>query len=174
MLHAPICSVESVIRPVRTALLSDPEVINNQDRFRSLSKEHARLHDLVVVLDRYQKAKADLLAAEQMSKEPDREMAALALEEMKELQAEIETLDEALKVHLLPHDPADDGDVILEIRAGTGGDEAAIFAGDLLRMYLKYADTQGWRTEILSEQPGEHGGYREVIAQISGDGVYAA
>lgn len=156
------------------ALLSEPEVIQNQERFRALSKEHARLHDLVVVLDRYQKAKADLQAAEQMSKESDREMAAMAVEEMKELRTEIESLDAALKVHLLPHDPADDGDIILEIRAGTGGDEAAIFAGDLLRMYLKYADAQGWRSEILSEQPGEHGGYREVIAQISGDGVYAA
>ncbi|MBN2856126.1 MAG: PCRF domain-containing protein, partial [Halothiobacillaceae bacterium] len=157
-----------------TALLSELEVINDQTRFRTLSKEHARLHDLVEVLARYQKAKQALDAALVMSKEADREMAELAEEEIPELRDQIEVLDEALKLHLLPHDPADEGDIILEVRAGTGGDEAALFAGDLLRMYLRYADARGWRSEILSAQEGEHGGYREAIAQISGDGVFAA
>jgi peptide chain release factor 1 len=157
-----------------TALLSEPQIINDQTRFRTLSKEHARLHDLVDVLARYQKAKQALEAALIMSKEADRDMAELAEEEIPQLRNQIDELDDALKLHLLPHDPADDGDVILEVRAGTGGDEAAIFAGDLLRMYLRYAEARGWRSEILSAQEGEHGGYREAIAQISGDGVYAA
>lgn len=157
-----------------TALLSEPEIINNQDRFRTLSQEHARLSDLVHALADYQKTKADLATATAMSHESDPDLAAMADEEMSVLQTRLESLDEALKLHLLPHDPADDGDVYLEVRAGTGGDEAAIFAGDLLRMYLRYADQRGWRTEILSEQAGEHGGYRDAVAQISGDGVYAA
>jgi peptide chain release factor 1 len=157
-----------------TALLSEPEIINNQDRFRTLSQEHSRLSDLVHALADYQKTKADLAAATAMSHESDPDLAAMADEEMSVLQTRLESLDEALKLHLLPHDPADDGDVYLEVRAGTGGDEAAIFAGDLLRMYLRYADQRGWRTEILSEQAGEHGGYRDAVAQISGDGVYAA
>lgn len=157
-----------------TALLSEPEIINNQDRFRTLSQEHARLSDLVHALADYQKTKADLAAATAMSQESDADLAAMADEEMSVLQTRLESLDEALKLHLLPHDPADDGDVFLEVRAGTGGDEAAIFAGDLLRMYLRYSDQRGWRVEILSEQAGEHGGYRDAVAQISGDGVYAA
>lgn len=157
-----------------TALLSDPLIIQDQSRFRALSQEHARLHALVALLQRERALALEIQSAQAMSRESEPSLAALAAEELPLLFDERETLHSAMKQFLLPHDPADDGDVILEVRAGTGGDEAAIFAGDLLRMYLRYADACGWRTEILSEQPGEHGGFKEAIVKISGGGVYAA
>lgn len=155
------------------ALLGDPEVIADQNRFRQLSREHARLDRLVASLNAYRKAETELAEAQSLLKSSDADMAALAKEETPLLQEQLDTLGDELQVLLLPHDPADEGDVFLEIRAGTGGDEAAIFAGDLFRMYVRYAETRGWRVEILSEQPGEHGGYREVISRVSGEGVYA-
>lgn len=157
-----------------TALLSDPQIIEDQSRFRAYSREHARLHNLVQLLQRERNFASEIASAQAMSQEADAELSALADEELAALLAERDAVHAAMKQFLLPHDPADDGDVILEVRAGTGGDEAAIFAGDLMRMYLRYADTLGWRSEVLSEQPGEHGGFKEAIAKISGEGVYAA
>ncbi len=157
-----------------TALLADPEIIADQSRFRAYSREHARLYELVRQLRRERALTEEILAAQLMSCDPDTELAALARVELPLLLDEREALHTAMKQFLLPHDPADDGDVILEVRAGTGGDEAAIFAGDLLRMYLRYADSRGWQSEMLAEQPGEHGGFKEAIAKISGEGVYAA
>jgi len=155
------------------ALLGDPDVIADQGRFRQLAREHARLDRLVATLDTYRETEKELTDARALAKGDDADLAGLAKEELPELEQRIGELGEQLQLQLLPHDPADDGDVFLEIRAGTGGDEAAIFAGDLLRMYIRYAEVRGWRVEILSEQPGEHGGYREVITRVSGEGVYA-
>ncbi|WP_407276799.1 peptide chain release factor 1 [Halothiobacillus sp. DCM-1] len=157
-----------------TALLADPSVIQDQVRFRAFSREHARLHELVQLLQRERYLAEGIQSAQSMSRDGDAEIAELAQAELPILLSEREQIHAAMKQFLLPHDPADDGDVILEVRAGTGGDEAAIFAGDLLRMYLRYADYRGWQTEVLSEQPGEHGGFKEAIARISGEGVYAA
>ncbi len=172
---------ESVYRKLETlverneevqALLSDPEVITDQDKFRALSKEFSELEDVVKTFQDYQQAQDDVSTAEEMLKDSDPEMREMAQEEYKEAKAQIESLEDALQVLMLPKDPRDDNNVYLEVRAGTGGDEAAIFAGDLFRMYSRYAETQKWKVDLVSANEGEHGGYKEVIAQISGDGVY--
>lgn len=154
-------------------LLADPQVIADSDRFARLSREYAKLEPLVRTLADYQQAESDLAAGEEMATEADAEMRQMAEEEIAEARARIETLEQSLKVLMLPEDPNDARNTFLEIRAGTGGDEAALFAGDLLRMYLRYAEQRGWRTEVLSESEGEHGGYREVVARIAGDGVFS-
>lgn len=154
-------------------LLADPEVISDSNRFTRLSREYAKLEPLARALADFEQAQSDLRAAEEMATESDAEMREMADEEIQDARARIETLEQALKVLMLPEDPNDARNTFLEIRAGTGGDEAALFAGDLLRMYLRYAEQQGWRTEILSESEGEHGGYREVVARIAGNGVYS-
>lgn len=154
------------------ALLSDPSVISDQDRFRALSKEFSELEDVTKAFNAYRQAEDDLATAEEMLKEPDPEMREMAQEEFKAAKASLEQLDDDLQVLMLPKDPRDNNNVFLEIRAGTGGDEAAIFAGDLFRMYSRYAETQKWRVEVVSTNEGEHGGYKEIIANISGDGVY--
>ena len=154
-------------------LLSDIEVINDQDRFRALSMEYAQLEDVVRSFGAYRKARAALESAREMRADDDAELRALAEEEIADREAEIERLEEELQKLLLPKDPNDNANVFLEIRAGTGGDEAAIFAGDLFRMYAKYAEAQGWPLEILSAREGEHGGYREIISRISGSGIFA-
>ncbi|HAB80287.1 MAG TPA: peptide chain release factor 1 [Glaciecola sp.] len=154
------------------ALLSDPVVIGDQNRFRALSKEYAQLEDVVRSFREYQDAQGDLTSAHEMLLEDDAEMREMAQEEIKAAKAQIETLEQELQILLLPRDPQDDSNCFLEIRAGAGGDEAAIFAGDLYRMYSRYAETKGWRVEQVSANEGEHGGYKEVIANVIGDGVF--
>lgn len=154
------------------ALLGDPEIIGDQDKFRALSKEYAQLEDVVKGFNAFQQAEEDLAMANEMLGEDDAEMREMAQEEIKEAKATLERLETELQVLLLPKDPNDDHNCFLEIRAGAGGDEAAIFAGDLFRMYSRYAETQGWRVELVSANEGEHGGYKEVIANVSGDGAY--
>ncbi|QDH70714.1 peptide chain release factor 1 [Marilutibacter alkalisoli] len=152
-------------------LLSDPDVIGDAKRFRNLSREFAQLEPVATALADETQARADLVTAEAMR--GDAELRDLAEEEIAAATARLERLDRELLAHLVPKDPRDDGDLYLEVRAGTGGDEAAIFAGDLFRMYSRYAERQGWRIEVESANPGEHGGFKEVIARIEGQGAYS-
>ena len=152
------------------ALLSAPDVVNDIARFRQLSREHADLGELVAVFDRHQQREADRAAAQELLADPD--MADMAQEEIAACDADLQTLDAELQQLLLPRDPDDERPAFVEIRAGTGGDESALFAGDLARMYTRYADRQGWRTELVSESPGEVGGYKEVVLRIEGQGAY--
>ncbi len=152
------------------ALLADPAVINDNKRYRDLSREHSDLGDLVHTWRQWLQAEADLVAAQEMRHDP--ELRDLAEDEVKAAQASLARLEATLNVLMIPRDPHDRNAAFLEIRAGTGGDEAALFAGDLFRMYARHAEKMGWRVEILSENEGEHGGYREVISRVVGDGVY--
>ncbi|MBD0784987.1 peptide chain release factor 1 [Vibrio sp. Y2-5] len=153
-------------------LLGDPTVIGDQDKFRTLSKEYSQLEEITKCFQAYQQAQEDLIAAEEMTKEDDAEMREMAQEEMKEAKAAIERLTDELQILLLPKDPNDDRNCFLEIRAGAGGDEAGIFAGDLFRMYSRYAEKRGWRIEVMSSNEAEHGGYKEMIAKVNGEGAY--
>lgn len=152
------------------ALLADAEVISDNNKFRKLSREHSELQEITDVWQQYTQAEADIVTAEEMLAEPD--FKEMAQEEIKENKALIDDLESQINILMIPKDPNDANAAFLEVRAGTGGDEAAIFSGDLFRMYSKYAETQGWRIEILSENEGEHGGYKEVICRVDGDGVY--
>jgi len=152
-------------------LLADPGVIADNDRFRRLSREFAQLQPLATALADEAVAQRNLAAAGAMRDDP--EMRELADEEIATATARLQQLDAELLAHLVPKDPRDDGDIYLEVRAGTGGDEAAIFAGDLFRMYCRYAERQGWKVEVESASPGEHGGYKEVIARVEGSGAYS-
>ena len=152
-------------------LLADPGVAADQDRFRAFSREFAQLEPVAAALADERQARDDLAAAQAMQGDP--ELRELAEEEIATANARLEALDDTLMALLVPRDARDDGDLYLEVRAGTGGDEAAIFAGDLLRMYTRYAERQGWRVEVESASPGEHGGFREVIARVEGRGAYA-
>jgi peptide chain release factor 1 len=152
-------------------LLADPSVVSDNERFRSLSREFAQLEPVAVGLAAEAQARSDLASAETMRADP--ELRALAEEEIASAAARLEALDAELMAHLVPKDPRDEGNVYLEVRAGTGGDEAAIFAGDLFRMYARYAERQGWKFEVESANPGEHGGYREVVARVDGRGAYS-
>ncbi|HID44887.1 MAG TPA: peptide chain release factor 1 [Chromatiaceae bacterium] len=154
-----------------TGLLSDPEVQGNQNRFRSLSQEYAQLEPVVDCYQRYLQTEDEISSANEMLADP--EMAELAQESLQEAQTEQQALEPELQKLLLPKDPNDARNIFLEIRAGTGGAEAALFAGDLLKAYLRYAENQGWHTEMISESPGEHGGYKEVVVRITGQGVYS-
>ncbi|HAS63678.1 MAG TPA: peptide chain release factor 1 [Vibrio sp.] len=153
-------------------LLGDPGVIGDQDKFRALSKEYSQLEEVTQCFQAYQQAQEDLEAAEEMAKEDDAEMREMAQEEIKEAKAAIERLNDELQILLLPKDPNDDRNCFLEIRAGAGGDEAGIFAGNLFRMYSKFAEKKGWRIEVMSCNESEQGGYKEMIAKVSGDGAY--
>ncbi len=153
-----------------TALLSDPDTISNNKKFRELSVEHSDLSEITAVWKRYTQAEEDLATAQELLSDPD--MKDMAAEEMDSAQAIIDELESVLNVMMLPKDPNDKVSAFLEIRAGTGGDEAAIFSGDLFRMYQKYAQSQGWQVEVLSANEGEHGGYKEIISRVSGAGVY--
>jgi len=153
------------------ALLSDPDVIGDQNRFRGLSKEYAELEPVVQSYERYHQVKSNREEAEGLLSDP--EMRDMAREELQECDQQLGPMEEELQRLLLPKDPNDGKNVFLEIRAGTGGDEAALFAGDLFRMYSKYAEQNGLRIEILSQNEGEHGGFKEVISRVSGDNVYA-
>ncbi|KTC74297.1 peptide chain release factor 1 [Legionella birminghamensis] len=154
-------------------LLSEASVISDQNQFKNLSKEYAQLEPVATCYETYQKAQENLLALEEMAKGEDKDLAAMAAEEINAEKQQIEELDAQLQIYLIPKDPDDERNVYLEVRAGTGGDEAAIFAGDLFRMYSRYAETQGWQMEIISANHGEHGGYKEIIARISGVSVYS-
>jgi len=154
------------------ALLSDAEVIADQTRFRDLSKEYAELEELVQTFDRYVAAEGDLEQAREMQKDSDPEIKEMAAEEVANSEALIIELDLTLQTLLLPKDEKDSCNVFLEIRAGTGGDEAAIFSGDLFRMYSRYSELQGWRMEMITERHGEHGGYKELVVRIEGKNVY--
>ncbi len=154
------------------ALLSSPDVISDQDKFRALSKEYSELEDIVKVFAQYKEAVDDLASAEEMTKDPDPDMREMAQEEYKEAKASIEKCEDELQVLMLPKDPRDDNNVFLEVRAGTGGDEAAIFAGDLFRMYSRYAEINKWKLEVITTNEGEHGGFKEIIAHVTGQGVY--
>ena len=156
-----------------TALLGDGEVIADQTKFRAYSKEYAEVEPIVSAYKQVLKVQADLEGAQALLKDNDPDMREMAVEEVREAKEQLLELESTLQRMLLPKDPNDGRNVFLEIRAGTGGDEAAIFSGDLFRMYSRYAERQGWRVEILSENIGEHGGYKEVISRVEGDNVYA-
>ncbi|MEO5629537.1 MAG: PCRF domain-containing protein, partial [Thermomonas sp.] len=152
-------------------LLADPSVAAEQARFRSLSREFSTLQPVVDALAGEAQARADLAAAEAMRADP--ELRELAEDEIASASQRLQQLEGELLAQLVPRDARDDGGLYLEVRAGTGGDEAAIFAGDLFRMYARYAERRGWKLELLSSSPGEHGGFKEVVARIEGRGAYS-
>ena len=154
-------------------LLSDPGLQGRSDRFRELSMEYAQLEPVTERFGAYTDLERDARAATEMADDADPEMRAMASEEQRQVAARLLAAEADLQRLLIPKDPHDEGNIYLEVRAGTGGDEAAIFAGDLLRMYSRYADAQRWQVELLSESRGEHGGYREVICRVIGQGAYS-
>jgi peptide chain release factor 1 len=153
--------------------MSDPTVIQDLDRYRTLAKEYSHLTPIVEQFQAYQQAQARAKEAEQMLSDEDPDMQVLAKAEWEAAKADIAKIEAAIQVLLLPKDPNDERDVFLEIRAGAGGDEAAIFAGDLFRMYTRHAEKRGWQVEIVSEHEGERGGFKEIIALFSGKAVYS-
>lgn len=155
------------------ALLADPGVINDQNQFRNLSREYAQINPVVATFRQYQDTLTEIDEARAMLEDVDGDMREMAEEELHSAEQRQADLEAELQKLMLPRDPNDDKNLFLEIRAGTGGDEAAIFAGDLFRMYSRYAEQQGWKLEILSENEGEHGGYKEIIARIAGNGAYS-
>ena len=156
-----------------SALLSDPAAHRDQGRFRDYSKEYAQLSPVVECFRRYQATLDQVAEAEVMLRDEDPDLRALAEEEIKSARRQQESLELELQTLLLPTDPHDDSNIFLEIRAGTGGDEAALFAGDLSRMYTRYAEVRGWQVEIMSVSHGEHGGYKEIILRVIGRGAYS-
>jgi len=154
-------------------LLSDASVISNQNQFRELSQEYAQLNPVVDHFNNYNQTIEDIDSARQMTDDDDPDMREMATEELKDAEARKQELEMELQKLLLPKDPHDNSNIFLEVRAGTGGDEAAIFAGDLFRMYSRYAELNRWQVEMISENQGEHGGYKEVIARIIGQGAYS-
>lgn len=156
-----------------SALLSEPDVISDQKKFRDYSVEYSELEPIVEAFKRWQQACEDQETARLMLQEDDPELREMAKEELQDAKATEETLEAELQILLLPKDPNDHRNIFLEVRAGTGGDEAAIFSGDLFRMYSRYAERMGWRVEIVSANEGEHGGFKEVIARVSGENVYS-
>ncbi len=157
-----------------SGLLADPDVISDQNPFRDLSKEYSRVEPIVKLFSDYESIDADMDAAREMAEDSDEEIRAMGEEELAALEERHDALELQLQKALIPPDPHDESNVYLEIRAGTGGDEAAIFAGDLFRMYSKYAESMRWSVEIMSAREGEHGGYKEIISRITGSGIYAA
>ena len=153
------------------SLLADPTVVEDMDRYRALAKERSDLEPVAELYKAFCARTADLMAAEEML--ADAEMKAMAQEEIEHARADLERLDHELTLALLPRDPNDERNIFLEIRAGTGGDESALFAGDLFRMYARFAERQGWQVEVVSANESELGGYREVIARIGGHGAYS-
>lgn len=154
-------------------LLSEQTIIANQNKFRELSKEYSDLEPLVTTFKQYQSLLEQQESAKALLAENDAEMREMAEEELESVAVSIEEIEKELQLFLIPKDPDDDKNVFLEIRGGAGGDEAAIFAGNLFRMYSRYAEQKRWKVEIISESFGEHGGYKEVIARIIGDNVYS-
>ena len=154
-------------------LLAEPEVAGGSQQFRELSLEYARLEPIAQRVRQFHVLERELIAAREMTADADRAMREMGGEEAARLQALIESEEAELRKFLVPKDPRDDKNIFLEIRAGTGGDEAAIFAGDLFRMYARYAENNAFTVELVSENPGEHGGYREIISRIVGRGAFA-
>ena len=155
------------------ALLAQQEIIGDQNQFRKLSKEYSQIEPVVAKFDAYRKAQEQLETSREILNDPDPELRALAQDEFDHLSTELGKLELDLQQLLLPEDPHDKSNIFLEIRAGTGGDEAAIFAGDLFRMYGRYAEQNKWKLEVLNQNEGEHGGYKEIITRIIGSGVYS-
>jgi peptide chain release factor 1 len=153
--------------------LADPAVIGDSGRFRRLSQEYAQLGPLAEAFAGHRALLSEIASLRQMEAEPDAELRAMAQAERPAAEGRLAALEERLKAYLVPRDPLDDNNFFLEIRSAAGGDEAAIFAGDLQRMYVKYAESQGWSVEVLSESRGEHGGYKEIISRIAGQGAYS-
>jgi len=155
------------------ALLSDAEIISDQDKFRSYSQEYSELEPVIEAFNHYQQVLDNIEEARLMLEDGDAEMREMAQEEIEAGKEELEGLELDLQKLLLPKDPNDERNVFLEVRAGTGGDEAAIFSGDLFRMYSRFAEKKRWKVEIISQNEGEHGGFKEIITRISGDRVYS-
>ncbi|MBD2137460.1 peptide chain release factor 1 [Anabaena sp. FACHB-1237] len=167
-------SVEQTFHEL-TRRLADPDTASNPDEYQKIAKSRSSLEEVVNTYETWKTAQEELIGARQVQKESnsDPELQEMAALEVKELEDKLEFLEERLKILLLPRDPNDDKNIMLEIRAGTGGDEASIWAGDLLRMYSRYSDSQGWRVKLVSESLGEMGGFKEVILEIQGDSVYS-
>ena len=155
------------------ALLADAEVVADRERYTALSREYAELEPLIGAYREFQRKTGELGEARSLESDDDPEIRELAREDMAQLGAALEEIEARIGALLIPSDPDDERNVFLEVRAGTGGDEAAIFAGDLFRMYSRYAEETGWNVGILSERPGEHGGYKEIIARVQGKRVYS-
>lgn len=155
------------------ALLSDPDTIADQNSFRKFSIELSDIDPVIETFQSYKHLQSEMDEARLMSKDGDKEIAEMAAEELHEMEAEYVRLETQLQVLLIPKDPNDNKNVFLEIRAGTGGDEASLFSGDLFKMYSYYADRQGWKTDVISKNEGEHGGFKEIIVKIEGQGVYS-
>lgn len=154
--------------------LSDPQVVSKQGLYQKYAKEHSDLTELVEIIRKYEKVRSRIEEYQGFLKETDEELKVIVKEEMPQLQQEQIELEEKIRVLLIPTDPNDDKNVFLEIRAGTGGDEAGLFVGDLFRMYARYAEAQGWRVEVVNSSPaGGMGGFKEIIAQIDGKGAYS-
>ncbi len=156
-----------------SALLAEPEIQNDQNRYRTLSQEYAQIDPIVDCYKNYQHIQAELDAAREMTSDEDPELREMAREEVSKAEQQLQKMQQQLQILLLPKDPNDNRNIFLEIRAGTGGAEAAIFAGDLARMYHRYAENKGWKIETISENRGEHGGYKEIILRVSGQDVYS-
>lgn len=153
------------------AMLAAPDAADDMNRFRAISQERAEIEPIVLQMRAYEQTEGDIAAAQEMAGDPD--MADFAQDEIKAGKARLESLEKELEILLLPRDPNDKRNIFLEIRAGTGGDESALFAGDLLRMYMRYAERQGWTVEIVSKSESDLGGYREVICRVIGEGAYS-
>jgi peptide chain release factor 1 len=167
---AKLASLDARLKEI-DGRLADPDVANDLENLRKLSQERAEISPVVAAFGDWRKAQGDVAAAEEMARDPG--MKAFAEEESRAARARMEELEEELQRMLLPRDPNDERNLFLEIRAGTGGDESALFAGDLLRMYTRYAERHRWQVEIVSESPGDAGGYKEVIARVVGSGAYS-
>ena len=167
-------SVEQTFQEL-TKRMADPDVATDPDEFQKVAKARASLEETVLTYEKWQQLTEELKGAEQVVKDSagDPEMREMAVLEVEELQEEIRRLEDRLKVLLLPRDPNDDKNIMLEIRAGTGGDEAGIWAGDLVRIYSRYAESQRWKVALLSESPADMGGFKEAILEIKGDSVYS-
>ncbi len=167
-------SVEQTFHEL-TRRLADPDTAKNQDEYQSIAKSRSSLEDVVNTYEAWKTSQEQIVGARQILKESlsDPELHAMAAMEVEELEQKIQELEVRLKILLLPRDPNDDKNIMLEIRAGTGGDEASIWAGDLVRMYSRYADVQGWRVKLVSESLAEMGGFKEAILEIQGDSVYS-
>ena len=156
-----------------TALLAEPDTQNDQDRFRALSREYAQLNPVVTTYRSYLETLEAAAFAESLAGDPDADVRSMAKDELADAEAKQAKLEEDLQILLLPRDPNDERNIFLEVRAGTGGAEAALFAGDLYRMYVRHAEQKGWKTEVMSESEGDLGGYKEIIVRISGQDVYS-
>ena len=154
-------------------LLSDPEIISNQNKFRVLSQEYAEIRPIMICFNQYLKITKNIENSHDMLKENDNEIRELAEEELKKAEGESRKLENELQVLLLPKDPSDNNNIFLEIRAGTGGEEAALFSGDLMRMYSRYAETRNWEVEYISVSESDLEGYKEVIMRVIGNGAYS-